>query len=350
MRGMRVLVLYLSVGSGHQAAAQAVAAALAPRAAVTCVDPIGARHPGLLRALNLGNSLTAYAAGRYQHAWSGPPSAAVDALAARGLLRAITEAVRAARPDRIVATHALPARLAAQAADAPVTGVLTDYGVHGYWPHPQIDRYCVPHADVALELERRGVATAKIAITGLPIARSIGAARPADPSGVLMVIGGRRRGPYRRAVNCVLDALKSLDRLEQPIGVTIVAGANTRAYRQLLGFKSITPLGLIDDLPDRLARAQIVVGKPGGAFVAEVLAAGAAFIALTPGPGQEAANALFLQRHAAALRADSPAALLAALQELGADPARRAALRTRARDLARPRAADAVAQVILDEP
>jgi processive 1,2-diacylglycerol beta-glucosyltransferase len=346
---MRVLVLYLSIGSGHQAAAQAVAAALAPRASVTCTDPIGARHPRLLGALNLGNSLTACVAARYQRAWAGPPSPIVAALAARGLLRAITETIHAIRPDRIVATHALPARLAAQTGGAPVTGVLTDYGAHGYWLHPQIDRYCVPHADVALDLMRRGVAASQITVTGLPISRPVVAARSVSPPHVLMVIGGRRRGPYRRAAGCVIGALENLHRLDRPIGVTIVTGANTRAYRKVLGFKSITPLGLIDDLPGRLAGADIVAGKPGGVFTAEVLAAGAAFIALTPGPGQETANANFLQRHAAALRADSPAELLAALQQLMADPARCAALQARARELARPDAADAVAQLILDE-
>ena len=349
----RILVLYLSIGSGHQVAAEAITAALR-RANVEaiCTDPIAERSHVWISLMNLGNSLSGLMIPRlYNKLWSnGRTSPLTNWTTTHSFaVHHIRSAIDAIKPDRIVCTHALPARVAAQHKhQAQVIGVVTDLGAHAYWPHPLIDRYCISVEDIAADLIKRGIDPRRIHVTGLPtLTRLDRAGRSNDRVNVLIVIGGRRAGPYHRTAQLIIKALPQLD---LPIRITIVTGANQTAHRQLSRLKlpdSIELLGIVDDLPTRLSRADIVIGKPGGVLTAEVLAAGTAFIAITPGPGQETANAEFLQRHQLAMICHRPGELINAIVQLAADTALRQHMQQAAQHFGRPNAADDVAQIVL---
>ncbi len=365
----KVLVLYLSIGSGHQVAAEAIASALHRRGVDTiCRDPIAERSRTLIRLMNIGNSLNGRVMPRlYDRWWSnGRASSLTNWLTSHSWIAPhIRSMIDAIQPDRIVCTHALPARMAAShKRSALVIGVITDFGAHAYWPHPAIDRYCVPCDDAAADLIRRGVDLHRIHVTGLPIHPpvtphlSVGAGvghgqtlAMTSRLNFLIVIGGRRAGPYQRAARMIIGALPTLDRLDRPIGITIVTGSNRSPYREIRVMKllhAIELLGLVDDLPARLSRADVVIGKPGGVLTAEVLASGAAFIAIAPGPGQETANANFLRRHQLAVICDRSDELLTAITQLASNADFRSTLQHAARQFARPNAADEVAQAVLN--
>ncbi len=396
----KVLVLYLSIGSGHQVAAEAIASALHRRGVDTiCRDPIAERSRTLIRLMNVGNSLNGRMMPRlYDRWWSnGRASSLTNWLTSHSWIAPhIRSVIDAIRPDRIVCTHALPARVvASHKRSAQVIGVITDFGAHAYWPHPAIDRYCVPCDDAAADLIRNGVDLYRIHVTGLPIHPLVtphlpvsvdvaSASRRSDPIpsqaevasqtsnspptplggvghgqtlamtsrlNILIVIGGRRAGPYQRAARMIIGALPTLDQFDRPIGITIVTGSNRSPYREIRAMKLLHPielLGLVDDLPTRLSRADVVIGKPGGVLTAEVLASGAAFIAIAPGPGQETANASFLRRHQLAVICDRSDELQTAITRLASDADLRSILRHAMRQFARPNAADEVAQAVLN--
>ncbi len=360
----KILVLYATIGSGHQVAAEAIAAALQTGdVEAICRDPLAEHSPALIRWLNLGNSLSGLAIPQlYNRLWSnGRASPLTNWItthsAAAHPIRSVIDAIK---PDRIVCTHALPARVAAEhTSPAPVVGVITDYGAHAYWPHPAIDEYCVPCDEAATDLIKFGVDPNRIHITGLPIQSHVAASRAARDEvisamtgrlNVLIVMGGRRSGPYRHTADLIIDALPRLDRLDRPIAITIVTGANRSAYEHLNALKLHRPielLGVVDDLPARMSSADIVIGKPGGVMTAEVLAAGAAFIAVAPGPGQETANAKFLKRHDLAIICHRNEELIDAIMQLAANTILRSEMRRAALRFSRPNAADEVAQVVL---
>lgn len=349
----KILVLYLSIGSGHQVAAEAIAAALR-RANVDaiCCDPVAERSRALISLMNLGNSLSGLVFPRlYDKLWSnGRVSPLTNWTTAHSwAAHHIRSAIDAIRPDRIVCTHALPARVAAQHnRQAQVIGVVTDFGAHAYWPHPLINRYCVPVDDVAADLVKRGIDPQHIHVTGLPTPTRLDhSARSNDRANVLIVIGGRRTGPYHRAAQLIIKVLPQLD---LPIRITIITGTNQMAHRQLSNLTlpdSIELLGIVDDLPTRLSQADVVIGKPGGVMTAEVLAAGAAFVAIMPGPGQETANANFLWRHQLAMICHRPDELINAIAQLTADANLRHHMQQAAQHCGRPNAADEVAQIVL---
>lgn len=67
----RILVLYLSIGSGHQVAAEAITAALRrANAEAICTDPIAERSRVWISLMNLGNSLSGLAT----RGWTGQAS------------------------------------------------------------------------------------------------------------------------------------------------------------------------------------------------------------------------------------------------------------------------------------
>ena len=79
-------------------------------------------------------------------------------------------------PDVVIATQMHPAAVAslamrAHGLRAPAIGVLTDFGVHDFWIHPGIDRYCVATDAMAAALADAGVARSAVTIGGIPLMR-----------------------------------------------------------------------------------------------------------------------------------------------------------------------------------
>jgi processive 1,2-diacylglycerol beta-glucosyltransferase len=91
-----------------------------------------------------------------------------------------------------------------------------------------------------------------------------------------------------------------------------------------------------------LAGADLLVGKAGGATVAEACALGRAMVIVDPYPGQEEDNAAWLARHDAALFTRGPASAVVAVDAVLASTRLRSRLAAAARALGRPHAADAI--------
>ena len=79
------------------------------------------------------------------------------------------------RPDAIVCTHFLPPELLSRRierghATPPVWVQVTDFDVHGLWVHEHMTGYCVANEEIAWRIAERGIPTAKVHVTGIPIA------------------------------------------------------------------------------------------------------------------------------------------------------------------------------------
>jgi processive 1,2-diacylglycerol beta-glucosyltransferase len=78
------------------------------------------------------------------------------------------------RPDVIVNTHFIPAGILAEfkrkgVIDIPLATVVTDYLVHGVWIHSGIDLYLVGCREAYSRLLEAGIASDRIALTGIPV-------------------------------------------------------------------------------------------------------------------------------------------------------------------------------------
>jgi len=263
-------------------------------------------------------------------------------------------------PDVVVCTHAFPCGVMAEYkrefADAPaVLGVVTDFVVHPFWIHRNIDAYAVATRAMRQAMIARGVTADRIGVTGIPVdprfaeGKTREAARRAigvDPhrTTVLLMGGGLGIGPLEKALRCI-------EPLDQDLQIVVVVGKNSR-LEQRLGeaalhmTKPVQVAGFVPNVFDYMRAADVLVSKPGGLTSSEALSAELPIVMLRPLPGQEERNARHLQECGVGVRAQTSRDLTGVLGRLLSNPDRLAKMRANARRLARPDSASAVAGLI----
>lgn len=367
-RPSRILLCSVSAGAGHVRAAAAV------EAAITAVHPgVEVRHidamdfvPRAFRRLYVDgyvamvNRAPSVWGMLYNAADRQPPGSlpsrlvsTVQRVQAPRLLKFLADW----RPDAVLATHFfLPQVLSASAFArqlAPrIEVVVTDFDVHRIWLQDGVDRYHVATDVIAHKLNAWGVARDRVEVVGIPIHPAFAApvAREQartdlglDPNlpTILLLAGGLGMGALDRTVTMLAAS-------GRPLQIVSVAGRN-ESLRKVIASCSPPPggrivsLGFVENMPQLLDAADLVVTKPGGLTTSEALARGAALLLASPIPGQEERNADYLLENGAAMRASCVEELqYKALMLLG-DDQRRNELRAAARALGRPEAAFRVA-------
>jgi processive 1,2-diacylglycerol beta-glucosyltransferase len=265
------------------------------------------------------------------------------------------------KPDVVICTHAFPCGVMAeykkQFSDAPpVVGVVTDFAVHSFWMHDNIERYAVATEEMRTVMTERGIRPGRIVVSGIPINPSFGKL-PADSTGlrerldlprdrniVLMMGGGLGIGPLS-------TMMQLLDTVESPICAVMIVGRSTRSAERVLEAAHdvhypVRVHGFVGNVDDYMHAADVLVTKPGGLTSAESLAAQVPMVLFKPLPGQEERNTRYLVDRHAALRVkranDLPRIIGGLLQSGSARDEMRAAMRV----LAKPDAAREVAGVI----
>jgi len=266
------------------------------------------------------------------------------------------------RPHAVVCTHAFPTGAMAEYkrsfADAPpVVAIVTDFAVHGFWIHQNIDRYVVANEALRDALTARGVARARIGVSGIPVRPQFAQGAeprrvlrerldlPADRSVALLMGGGLGIAPLER----MLGALSSV---RAPLTAVVVAGKNAQIEQRLMRAAEsvdypVRALRFVDNVYDYMHAADVLVTKPGGLSTAEALVAQIPMILCKPLPGQEERNARVLVEAGAALRTRRIDELPGAIDAVLSDTTRRENLVAAARRVGRPHAAaDAAAMIV----
>ena len=263
-------------------------------------------------------------------------------------------------PDVVVCTHAFPCGVMAEYkreyADAPpVVGIVTDFVVHPFWIHRNIDRYAVATPAMRHALIARGVAPERIGVTGIPIdGRFAGVQSKADArraigidpqrTTLLLMGGGLGIGPLEKA-------LERIDRLEHDVQTVVVVGKNLRLEQRIADAargmaKRVRVAGFVPNVFEYMRAADVLVSKPGGLTSSEALSAGLPIVMLRPLPGQEERNARYLQESGVGVRAQTSREVVDVLDRLLADRQRLARMSANARRLAKPHAAENVGEMI----
>jgi processive 1,2-diacylglycerol beta-glucosyltransferase len=265
------------------------------------------------------------------------------------------------RPDAVVCTHAFPCGAMAEYkrlfADAPpVVAIVTDFAVHGFWIHPNIDRYVVATDAMRTTLLERDVKADAIYVSGIPVRpefvpthESQGRLRerldlPRDRYVALLMGGGLGIAPLGRILSALAD-------VRVPLAAVVVAGRNARIERRLSAAAEsveypVRALRFVDNVYDYMHAADVLVTKPGGLSTAEALVAQVPMVLCKPLPGQEERNARVLVEAGAAARTRRIAELPATLELVLTDAAKRERMRAAARRLGRPNAAGEAAEMI----
>ncbi len=375
----QILVSYVTAGSGHRLASEAIAAAIRridPSADVLCEDFLTHVPPWLRRSYP---SCYEWAV-RYAPWLWGAVYRLFDAPLGYWLIQPWRRmwngvmgmaAVRAAQqqpPDAIVTTHFFPADVYAQAKRAGglrarLIIVVTDLFPHRLWLAPEAEQFAIGSERTAQVCRQRGVGGHRLRVTGIPIHAAFRRLKPVEQAALkqrfglegtrrtmLIASGGMGVGPIEQLTTrlAALEATRP-GRLQ----LLVVCGHNQDLERRLtaLAHKVAMPMrvfGFIETMPELMAVSDLLVSKPGGLTMAEAMAMGLPMVLCGTIPGQEELNAEELVRHGAGVKANDVEEALAWIERLCEDPQRLAAMREQALAWGRPHAADEIAKLVLD--
>lgn len=306
MTGRRYLILSAGMGSGHNA----VAGVLAARLEQMGEEAVQADVLQLLPAGIGGGLRTAYRAviERLPALYAGvygvffrrgrvprPGSAPLAALAEDQLM----ELVRRHQADVVVSVFHLAAQAAGRlrargALPVPSAVVMTEFEAHRQWLHPGNDLYLCHTEEIAAGITQ-AIGCPAAGNGPLVDARFGDARTPGSPAGaerwrrrlasdgrplVLLSTGAWGIGSSLARTATLLD--------RAGYSPVILCGRNERLRRRLSGMPQATPLGWVEDIPDLMRAARVLVDNAAGQTAMEALAAGLPVIGYRPVPGHGA--------------------------------------------------------------
>ncbi|MCB8951379.1 MAG: glycosyltransferase [Ardenticatenales bacterium] len=364
----KIAILYLSVGSGHQIAAETVGIAFGEFCSsdmVYVADPFQSVMPaallGRLQRISI-RSLSRF----YEWAWHNQAVGSwINRLASLWFMQQILlRELLKADAGIVVATHALPCAVAvhlkrSQKQVKKVYAVVTDFGLHRSWPWQCVDRYFVGSEEIRADLIRLGVNIEQISVTGIPIRAGFQALPQSKvfSSGdvalkVLVIMSGLRDHSYAVATDILVEMLEKVRDLEpDQVRLTVVTGHNTRLFNQLSATagENVVVLGYVDNMQELMGAHDVLVTKPGGLLMAEALAMGMASILVGVGPGQETANRKFLTEQGVAFSAQTALDIIQLFEKIRREPSILQGMKNRARRLGYPGATIAIASQIHED-
>ena len=363
----RIAILTLSVGSGHVQAAKVIERALDDGAEMVEVRTFDAiqlarqwflwlyvqpywwmvRHaPGLWRRIFERRQ-------RMRHRSTAP-----HWMFRRGCVEVLRQ-LKAFSPHLIIATEIGAAEIAALGKregwfNAPITAVQTDLETEHPWAQREIDIYCVATEQARGQFIEWGISPNRILVCGIPIDPAF--ALPFDRPELLRALGLDLNRPVVLVMGggmgpAPLDEIvQSLEKCRLPLQVLVVAGHDLamRARLEALHGKialNLHTFGWSENIPELMAAANLLITKPGGVTTAEAMAAGLPMILTHPIPGPEEGQIRFLEQNGVAFRARSLDDIPRLTSKLLENPSRLAEVALRARELSRPDASHAIAQV-----
>lgn len=314
---MKVIITFASAGSGHQKAAEAIYNYFRKTGNGTGVEIVDVlektnflfrliysrgyfflvNHASFLWALGYkateSSSLNIF--GRFLHF-----------VLNRACLKRYNRYLLNENPDVIISTHFLPTEISGHLKKsgkikARIITVITDYGTHPLWLSKYTDLYIVACDAEKKELIQQGIAENNIRAWGIPIDGKF--LKPLDKDflkekfgidkqrfTVLLVTGSFGLGPIEQIS----------DNLKKEAQLLVVCAKNKKLYSRLSKkYKNseIKIFGFVDFIHELMSVSDLIITKPGGLTIAEVLSMELVPVFVSPIPGQETRNLEILKEY-----------------------------------------------------
>lgn len=353
-----VLLFSVSIGAGHDLAAQALVQEIKrwhPDCRTKIVDTFKYINPVLnkviagsyMESLKFNPKIWGYL---YDQAEQGDKLVDLSQILSKLVSAKMKKLLNEFEPEVIICTHAFPAGILSilkgkGEVRAPLIGVLTDYTVHPFWIHSNIDKYVIPCSELEPEITAYGVESSKIMPTGIPLRtqftmqvdrqKARRSLELADKTTFLVMGGGLGLGEIEKIIS-------ELGNADIDIQVVSVTGKNDRLRTKLQLISAsnrIKVFGFIDNMAEVMSACDFIITKPGGLTTAEVLAVGLPMIIFNPLPGQEARNTEFLLNSGVAVKIRKITNLVAQIKQLMGNEKRQRQIREMTVELGKPMAA-----------
>jgi 1,2-diacylglycerol 3-beta-galactosyltransferase len=375
---LRILLLFSDTGGGHRSAAEALIEAWNAdhpgEVDVDMVDVFRAYTPFPFNQTPRTYPFTVrylrplYAATFYGS--DGPRRAGALACASYPYVRrGLRNLLREHPADMVVSVHPLfnhCVNWAMRGLDVklPYVTVVTDLcSGHASWYYRHVTRLIVPTPDARDRALRFGVPSGRIVVHGMPVAQKF-AKNPYTPEDrpairrrlglpsqgrlILIVGGGEGMGPVERFARAIDAALPTAEPADQ---LVVIAGRNQILRGRLQNQSWRRPFraeGFVANMPEWLAAADVLVTKAGPGSITEGLLSGLPLLLMGKVPGQEDGNVGYVTSQGVGVWQPDPDLAATQLRDwiASGNPAL-AEMSVRARQLAVPDAANAIAEDIL---
>jgi processive 1,2-diacylglycerol beta-glucosyltransferase len=363
----RIAILTLSVGWGHVRAAEVIERALldgGENVEVRTFDAIEKARPWF-RWLYVDTYwwMLRHAPGLWRRLFERRQRKAHRATAPHWVFRhGCAETLRqlkAFAPHLVIATEIGAAEIAALGKregwfNSPILAVQTDFQTEPPWVQREIDVYGIGSEESKAQLIGWGVSPNRIVLCGIPIDPAFALAF--EESEVLRALGLDPRRPVVLVMGGGMgpapldEIIQSLERCGLPLQVLAVSGRDRALKPRLESLRGKIALdlhvfGWSDSIPELMTAADLLITKPGGVTTAEALAVGVPMLLTHPIPGPEERHVRYLEQNGAAVQARHLEDIPRLVAQLLNNPEKLAEMARRARELARPEAAHAVAHV-----
>ena len=315
---MNILILTGKFGMGHLSAANALQEQLRQGGhEADTVDLFEYALPELAPALYRGFSLLVTFGGAFYNLYHDLTANFSSGGRGDMLVDGLESLLDERQPDVVVSTHPICSAAVARCKEEtgsplPLVTCVTDVTSHSEWIHPGTDCYLVASRNVCQELAEKGVDPNLVVVSGIPVSgRFQPVHRDRSRRRELLIMGGGlglmpRGDSFYRA----LDALPG-------VHTTILTGKNEKLFQRLNGkYENIEAVPFTREVEKYMARAHLMLSKPGGITCFEAIAARLPLLAWQPFLKQEQENADFLvDRGMARIAAKEEGACLAAIRE-----------------------------------
>lgn len=364
----KVIIFYLSMGTGHKMAAIAIEERLKkyPQLEVILKDWLDFLGERFRKSLQVYHGTINTTAGRiYDYFWRSekfiPAERKLKEISLR-VSKEFTDYIFDERPSVIVCAHAFPSIVLSSlkekgiVSDIPHIGVGTDFIEHKWWPIFGIDFYTVAVEEAKKEMLNAGFDGKKIIVTGIPVREQFvdGAAikRNNKTPQFLFLCGSIERGIYRKNERFLK---KFLQGFKDAAGcqLYIITGRNEVFKSELekqikeRKLKNIKVFGFVEDMGKMMKKVDLLITKPGGLICSEAVSIGLPLVLIGPSFGQEKGNAQYLEKKGAAVNIRKAEELHQILGILAKDRRKLYQMAECSKEVSKPRAAEDIANLIL---
>ena len=240
---------------------------------------------------------------------------------------------------------------------APYMVVITDMvSTHAFWYNKHATLTLAPTEEALQRGIDIGMDANRMAVMGQPISDQYRHPKapkaelrerfgwPASKPVILMVGGGEGMGPIENVVRAV-------DRAQLNLMMAIITGRNEALKKNLLKKPLVTEheiFGFVENMPDLMNAADIIVTKAGPGTISESFTAGLPIILYTRMPGQEEGNVDYVVDKGAGVWAPTPGEVVTTLRHWVENPQVLQKIAATSQSLARPDAAKNIAQKIIE--
>jgi len=364
---MRVLVLYVSVGTGHMKAAEALKESIEKQFSgwsVDILDTLKYINPIIDKIIvssylgTLKRSPKIYSM-LYTASGTGTGIYDMSKVINRLLSYRLKSLIKEYKPSAIVCTHPFPMQMLSSLKEKnklniPTIAILTDYVVHSLWLDSGMDAFIVANEIMKAEMISRGIPSGIIFPYGIPVSpkfltqvdrKCLLSELGLDNKFTVLVMGGGMGfGNIENTMTSLLDC-------DIDLQIIAVTGTNQKLKAQLEesarnSSKKVVILSYTDRINELMDISDLLITKPGGMTVSEALVKGLPIFIISPVPGQEEGNASFLIRSGVASKIDNSSQLVEVLAKVANDPVTLNTMRENSKFLGKPHSASDIAELI----